>query len=222
MEYLTIQNLTNPQLQQFMGNILERINFKSSQDKTGTRTKVLLTLYLANLEKRGIGLREVRKYIDKDLSTIWRHIAQFEEAGIAIQAKRGKWQLTSRTLTAALAYALNRCINEFNIALAYARAIDDQFGLTIRENLPIWVKIWITPLPFMQISDEGNSITSQNQALLSKTTPIKARPTKEKVNDEEKRSFGCIAGLYFGALFGKRAVFLVSYFLYDCSFVPFS
>ncbi|MEM2970118.1 MAG: winged helix-turn-helix domain-containing protein, partial [Candidatus Bathyarchaeia archaeon] len=103
MECLAARHMTDPKLQSFTEAILQRINFKAPQDKMGTRVKVLLGLYLATLEKRGVTLRELRAYIDKDLSTIWRHIAEFEEAGIAVQVKRGKWMLTSPTLTATLA-----------------------------------------------------------------------------------------------------------------------
>lgn len=221
MEYLTVQNLTNPKLKRFTKAILQRTNL-DTRNKTDVRTKVLLGLYLTNLERRNIGLRELKKYINRDLSTIWRHIAEFEEAGIAIQVKRGKWQLPTRTLTGTLARALDRKINEFNIALAYAKAIDDQFGITVRETLPIWVKVWIKPTAFLDISDEEKTITSPNQAPLTKTTPRKARTTKENAKDEERHNFGCVAGLYFWRLFGNWGVFVVSYFVYDYSLVPFS
>jgi DNA-binding transcriptional ArsR family regulator len=178
---------------------------------------------LATLEKRGVTLRELRAYIDKDLSTIWRHIAEFEEAGIAIQIKRGKWTLTSPTLTATLANALDRVINEFNIALAYTKAIDEKFGLAVKETLPIWVKLWIKPLAFTTItSDEENPITSSNQAQISKTIPTKARLTNKNTSEKERHYGGCVAGLYLEPLFEEWAIFLFFYLVYDYSFVPFS
>jgi biotin operon repressor len=189
----------------------------------GTKVKVLLGLYLATLERRGVSLRELKAYIDKDPSTIWRHIAEFEEAGIAIQVKRGKWMLTNSTLTATLANALDRVINEFNIALAYAKNIDEKFGLAVKETLPIWVKLWIKPLAFTTITtDEENPITTAKQAQIEKTSPIKARPTNKNIAKSERHNFGCIAGLYLEPLFEEWAIFLFFYFVYDYSFVSFS
>ena len=215
--------MTDPKLQKFTEATLQRINFKAPQDKMGTRVKVLLGLYLATLEKRGVTLRELRAYIDKDLSTIWRHIAEFEEAGIAVQVKRGKWTLTSPTLTATLANALDRVINEFNIALAYAKAIDEKFGLAVKETLPIWVKLWIKPLAFTTIAtDEENPITTTKQAPNTKISPIEARPTNKNTAKNERHSGGCVAGLYLEVLFEEWAFFLIFYFVYDYSFVPFS
>ncbi|MEM3576836.1 MAG: winged helix-turn-helix domain-containing protein [Candidatus Bathyarchaeia archaeon] len=223
MECLAARHMTDPKLQSFTEAILQRINFKAPQDKMGTRVKVLLGLYLATLEKRGVTLRELRAYIDKDLSTIWRHIAEFEEVGIAVQVKRGKWMLTSPTLTATLANALDRAINEFNIALAYAKTIDEKFGQAVKETLPIWVKLWIKPLAFTTITtDEEKPITSPNQAPNTKTSPIKARITNKSISENERYLFGCIAELYLKAFFEERAVFLVFYFVYDYSFVLFS
>jgi len=214
--------MTDPKLQEFTGAILQRVNFEAPQDKMKTRVKVLLGLYLASLQKTGISLRELRAFIDKDLSTIWRHLAEFEEAGIAAQIKRGKWTLTHPTLTATLANALDRVINEFNIALAYAKTIDEKFGQTTKQTLPIWVKLWIKPLAFTTITnDEENTITTPNQPPTAKTTTKTARPTKENIKDEERHISESVAGLYLESLFGKRAVFLVLYFLCDYSCVPF-
>ncbi|MEM3827964.1 MAG: winged helix-turn-helix domain-containing protein [Conexivisphaerales archaeon] len=222
MECLTARHMTDQKLQAFTEAILQRINFRAPQDKMGTRVKVLLGLYLATLEKRGVTLRELRAYINKDLSTIWRHLAEFEEAGIAVQIKRGKWTLTSPTLTATLANALDRVINEFNIALAYAKTIDEKFGQTVKETLPIWVKLWIKPLAFATITtDEEKPITSQNQAQNTKTSPIKAHLTNKNNTTNERYFFGCIAEFYFLGLFGKRAFFMVFCFVYDYSFVLF-
>lgn len=187
MEYLTMYNMTDPKLQQFAQAMLQRINFEAPQDKMGTRVKVLLGLYLASLQKTGVGLRELRTFVDKDLSTIWRHIAEFEDAGIAVQVKRGKWTLTHPTLTATLASALDRVINEFNIALAFAKNIDEKFGRTTTQTLPVWVKLWIKPLAFTTITtDEGNAITSPNQPPLTKTTTKTARPTIKTANAKER------------------------------------
>jgi len=222
MEYLTIYNMTDPKLQEFTGAMLQRINFEAPQDKMGTRVKVLMGLYLASLQKTGISLRELRTFIDKDLSTIWRHIAEFEEAGIAIQVKRGKWTLTHPTLTATLASALDRVINEFNIALAFAKNIDEKFGQTTIQTLPIWVKLWIKPLAFTNTSEKENSITSPNQAPPAKTTTKTARPTIKTANEKEGHDGHDVAGLSFWFLFGNRGVFVVFHFLYDDSCVPFS
>jgi hypothetical protein len=223
MEYLTVHHMEDQKLQEFTEAILKRINFKAPQDKMGTRVKVLLGLYLATLEKRGVTLRELQAYVDKDLSTIWRHIAEFEEAGIAVQIMRGKWTLTSPTLTSTLANALDRVINEFNIALAYAKTIDEKFGQAVKETLPIWVKLWIKPLAFTTITtDEEKPITSPNQAPNTKTTPIKARITNKNSTRNERYVCGCVAGFYLKAFFGERAVFVVFYFVYDYGFFPFS
>jgi len=215
-------NMTDPKLQEFAEAMLQRINFEAPQDRMGTRVKVLMGLYLASLQKTGIGLRELRAFIDKDLSTIWRHIAEFEEAGIAVQVKRGKWTLTHPTLTATLASALDRAINEFNIALAFAKNIDEKFGQTTTQTLPIWVKLWIKPLAFTNTSEEENTITSPNQPPLTKTTTKTARPTLAKASAKEIQSTSSVAGLSFWFLFGNWGVFVVFYFLYDYSCVSFS
>jgi len=222
MEYLTMYNMTDPKLQESAEGMLQRINFQAPQDKMGTRVKVLLGLYLASLQKTGIGLRELRAFVDKDPSTIWRHIAEFEEAGIAIQVKRGKWTLTHPTLTATLATALDRVINEFNIALAYAKNIDEKFGQTTARTLPIWVKLWIKPLAFINTSDEENTITSPNQPPPTKTGTKTARPTIAKAFAKERHNGSNVAGCSFWLLFGNWGVFLISYFLYDDSCVSFS
>jgi hypothetical protein len=205
MEYLTMYNMTDPKLQQFAQAMLQRINFEAPQDKMGTRVKVLLGLYLASLQKTGIGLRDLRTFVDKDPSTIWRHIAEFEEAAIATQIKRGKWTLTHSTLTATLANALDRVINEFNIALAYAKNIDEKFGQTTQQTLPIWVKLWIKPLAFTNTTDEENTITTPNRASPAKTTTKTARPTLVKGSKTQaKRGYPyirCVAGLSFWRLF---------------------
>jgi hypothetical protein len=222
MEYLTAYNMTDPKLHEFTQAMLQRINFEAPQDRMGTRVKVLMGLYLASLQKTGITLRELRAFIDKDLSTIWRHIAEFEEAGIAIQVKRGKWTLTHPTLTATIASALDRVINEFNIALAYAKNIDEKFHQTTTQTLPIWVKLWIKPLAFTNTSEEENTITTPNQAPPAKTTTKTARPTLAKANAKERQGLCRVAGLSFWFLFGNWGVFVVFYFLYDYSCVSFS
>jgi hypothetical protein len=222
MEYLTIYNMTDPKLQEFTQAMLQRINFESAQDKMGTRVKVLLGLYLASLQKTSITLRELRAFIDKDPSTIWRHIAEFEQAGIALQVKRGKWTLTHPTLTATLASALDRAINEFNIALAYAKNIDEKFNQTTQETLPIWVKLWIKPLAFTITSEEENTVTRPNQPPLTKTTRKTARPTIAKAFAKEGQHGNIVAGCSFWLLFGNWGVFLIFYFLYDDSSVSFS
>ena len=222
MEYLTMYNMTDPKLQEFAQAMLQRINFEAPQDKMGTRVKVLMGLYLASLQKTGISLRELRAFIDKDLSTIWRHIAEFEEAGIAIQVKRGKWTLTHPTLAATLASALDRVINEFNIALAYAKNIDEKFHQTTTQTLPIWVKLWIKPLAFTNTSEEENTITSPNQPPLTKTTQKTARPTIKTTSAEERQACRSVSWVSFWLLFGDWGVFLICYFLYDDSCVSFS
>jgi len=222
MEYLTMYNMTDPKLQEFAQAMLQRINFEAPQDKMGTRVKVLMGLYLASLQKTGISLRELRAFIDKDLSTIWRHIAEFEEAGIAIQVKRGKWTLTHPTLAATLASALDRVINEFNIALAYAKNIDEKFRQTTTQTLPIWVKLWIKPLAFTNTSEKENTITSPNQTPLTKTTAKTARPANKTANEKEGDDGDDVAGLSFWFLFGNRNVLALLYFLYDDSCVSFS
>jgi hypothetical protein len=211
MEYLTMYNMTDPKLQQFAQALLQRINFEAPQDKMGTRVKVLLGLYLASLQKTGIGLRDLRTFVDKDPSTIWRHIAEFEEAAIATQIKRGKWTLTHPTLTATLANALDRVINEFNIALAYAKNIDEKFGQTTQQTLPIWVKLWIKPLAFTNTTDEENTITSPNQPPTTKTTTKTARPTINKPKTTQAKRgylvYEVQPGFRFGVFLIKGAFF---------------
>jgi hypothetical protein len=208
MEYLTMYNMKDPKLQESTQAMLQRINFEAPQDRMGTRVKVLMGLYLASLQKTGIGLRDLRTFVDKDPSTIWRHIAEFEEAGIAMQIKRGKWTLTHPTLTATLASALDRVINEFNIALALAKNIDEKFHQTPTQTLPIWVKLWIKPLAFTNTSEEENAITSLNQAPPAKTTTKTARPTLAKASAEERHSCIIRSRMFVLASFWELGCFL--------------